>query len=113
MKIVSAYCVITTDHKRKNMPEILKDKHGDTNWTIIFSALAASIILVLQQWQSYRIAEIQATAEVNKVNFMSKDEINKHIKVLEDNFVSKDVLLEKYNEIKKRIEALEAKHENK
>ena len=57
------------------MPEILKNSDGTTNWTAIIASLGAMLVLVLQQWQSYRIAEIQTQAEVNKVNFMDKTEV--------------------------------------
>ena len=57
------------------MPEILKNNDGTTNWTAIIASLGAMLVLVLQQWQSYRIAEIQTQAEVNKANFMDKTEV--------------------------------------
>ena len=59
------------------MPEILKHPNGQTNWTAIFAALGAMLVLVLQQWQSYQIAVIKTQAEVNKVNFLDKAEVYK------------------------------------
>ena len=59
------------------MPEILQKNDGSTNWTAIFAAFAAALVLILQQWQSYRIAEIQAQGEVNKANFMNKEQVLK------------------------------------
>lgn len=74
------------------MPEVLKNNDGSTNWTAIFAAFAAALVLILQQWQTYRIAEIQAQAEVNKANFMSREKVLK----IED-------------ELLRRIDNLEAK----
>ena len=70
------------------MPEILKNNSGETNWNLIISAFFAGAILLLQQFQTYRIAEIKAQAEVNKQQLLTADEIEtkieKHIKSLVD-----------------------------
>jgi hypothetical protein len=57
------------------MPDILKHANGDIDYAKIFGAISVAVVLILQQWQSYRIAEIKAKGEVSAVNFMSKDEI--------------------------------------
>ena len=74
------------------MPEILKNTDGTTNWTAVIASLGAMLVLVLQQWQSYRIAEIQTQASVNKANFMDKTEV-----------------LEIEQKLRQRVEALEIK----
>ena len=66
------------------MPEILKHRNGDTNWVAIFSGIAAAIVLILQQWQTYKIAELRTEAEVNKINFLAKEEVYKIANDLED-----------------------------
>lgn len=66
------------------MPDVLKHPNGDTNWVAIFSGIAAAIVLILQQWQTYKIAELRTQAEVNKINFLAKDEVYKLANDLED-----------------------------
>ena len=83
------------------MPEILKRPNGETNWLAIFSAFAASAILILQQMQAYRIAEIQAQAEANKINFLDKEEVTK----------IGDKLRERLFKLELRVTKLEKYHE--
>ncbi len=72
------------------MSEILKKQNGELDFSKIFMAFAAAFVLVLQQWQSYRIAEIQATAKANKESFMPRKEVNEHVRRLEANYMPKD-----------------------
>jgi len=58
-----------------NMPEILKNRDGTTNWTALIAAIGATVVLILQQWQTYKIAEIKAEAEVQRVMFLEKDKV--------------------------------------
>lgn len=84
------------------MPEVLKNNDGSTNWTAIFAAFAAALVLILQQWQTYRIAEIQAQAEVNKANFMSRE------KVLQ----IEDELIRRLDKLEAKVEQMESKNGN-
>ena len=58
--------------------------------------LAFAIVIVLQQWQTYRIAEISARSKANHYNFMSieevrkcKDKINSRLTKLEQIIINK------------------------
>lgn len=100
------------------MPEILKNSDGSTNWAAIFAAFGAMAVLILQQWQTYRISEIKTQADVNKVNFLNKDEVYKierdlakRVKEMEDRFIDRDIILKKFTEYDERILALEKKHD--
>ena len=84
------------------MPEILQNNDGSTNWTAIFAAFAAALVLILQQWQSYRIAEIQAQGEVNKVNFLNKEEVYK---------IENDIV-KRVEKLEYRVKSLEDKNGN-
>ena len=75
------------------MPDMLKDKHGDTDWTKILMAFGAMAVLILQQWQSYRIAEIQTQGKVNSVQFMKRDEVIRRLDHMDEAFMRKDELL--------------------
>ena len=75
------------------MPDMLKDKHGDMDWSKVFMGFAMALVLVLQQWQSYRLAEIKAQGEVNAVQFMKRAEIVKRLDHMDDRFMQKDELL--------------------
>jgi len=74
------------------MPEIVKKPNGEVDWSKVFMGFAVALVLVLQQWQSYRIAEIKAQGEVNSVNFMSKDQIEKRLEMLEAKFMDRKEL---------------------
>ena len=91
------------------MPEILKKSNGETSWEKIFMGLAMGLVLVLQQWQSYRIAEIKAQGEVNSVNFMSKDEIEKRLEKLEAKFMDRKELRLHIDRIDNRMKIIEEK----
>lgn len=81
------------------MPELLQNKDGSTNWNAIFMGFAAALVLIMQQWQTYKIAEIKTQAEVNSVNFLSKD------KVLQ---IEQDII-NRVDKIENRLDVLEAK----
>lgn len=98
------------------MPEILKNSDGSTNWAAIFAGFGAMIVLILQQWQTYRISEIKVTADVNKANFMDKEkvlkiekELDDRISLMEGKFIDRDIILRKFDEYDRRILALEEK----
>jgi len=96
------------------MPDILKMPNGNTDWSKIGLAIAASVIMILQQWQSYRIAEIKAQGEINKVNFMSKDEIEKRLETLENKFMDREELrlhMQRIDDEIKRVEQWEKEQE--
>ena len=98
------------------MPEILKKPNGDTDYTKLFMAFAAAIVLILQQWQTYKIAELKAEAEVSKVKFLDKEKVyaiendleNRLLK-LEEKFVPANELIERFDNIERRLDALEEK----
>jgi len=92
------------------MPEVLKHNNGDTDWTKVFMAVAAALVLVLQQWQSYRIAEIKAQGEINRINFMSKDEIEKRLEQLENKFMDREELRLHMQQLDDKIKEI-AEHE--
>ncbi len=72
------------------MPDLLKKNDGNIDYGKLFMAFAAAFVLILQQWQSYRIAEIQATAKANQESFMPRKEVNTHIRALEASYMPKD-----------------------
>jgi len=89
------------------VPEILKNQKGEVDYQKIFLGLAASLVLILQQWQSYRIAEIKTQGEVNAVNFMSKDEIEKRLEKLEDEFMHRNEINIHIKRIDDRLDMME------
>ena len=89
------------------MPEVLKKSNGEVDYTKLFMGLAMAIVLVLQQWQSYKIAEIQTVGEVNKINFMSKDKIEQRLEDLEKVFMNKEKLIKYFDKVEARLNRLE------
>ena len=102
------------------MPDLLKDKNGDTNWSAIFMGFAMALVIVMQQYQTMHIAEIKTQGEVNAINFMEKDEIEniqkdlmKRIEYVELHTMPKDIVGKILGTINGRISALETKqHEH-
>jgi len=75
------------------MPDLLKHTNGDIDYSKIAMGFAMALVLVLQQWQSYRLAEIKAQGEVNAIQFMKKDHIVKRLDHMDNIFMKKDELL--------------------
>ena len=75
------------------MPDILKHTNGDIDWSKLFMGFSVALVLIIQQWQSYRIAEIKAQGEVNAVQFMAKDKVIKRLNHMDTIFMKKDELL--------------------
>jgi len=75
------------------MPDILKHSNGNIDWSKVFMGFAMALVLVLQQWQSYRLAEIKAQGEVNAIQFMKKDEITRRLNHMDEKFMQKDELI--------------------
>jgi len=88
-------------------------------WGAIFTAFAAAIIMILQQWETYRLNEIKTEGEINDKHFMKRLEIedlyrgldNRIIKI-ETNFIDRDLIIHKVDEYNRRIEKLEVKVDN-
>jgi len=102
------------------MPEILKHPNGDTNWTLIISAFAAGVVLILQQWQTYKIAELREEAAVQKVMFLDKDTVYKiekdlqsRMQHLESEYIPRNDLDGRLERIEKDIDYLKGFHETK
>ena len=72
------------------MPEILKT-NGQTDYPKIFMGFAASLVLVLQQWQTYKIA----------------NELQKRMDAMEDGFISKGELPHRFSAIDDRLDIIE------
>ena len=98
------------------MPEILKNKDGNTNWSAIFMGFATALVLIMQQWQTYKIAEIKTQAEVNAANFMARDKVVKiaddlrnEVNYLEQHMLDKGVIMESIKNIEDRVSRLETR----
>ncbi len=89
------------------MPDILKHSNGETDWTKILMAFGAMLVLILQQWQSYRIAEIQATAKANEKSFMPRKEVYEHIQRVEASYVPKDEIMGVFKDVDERLKTIE------
>jgi len=96
------------------MPEKIKKVVGETSWSTIFMGLAMALVVVMQQYQTMRIAEIKTLAEVNKINFMEKQEVEDiahsledKVHYLEQNVLDKQVIMSGLNNLEDRIVVLE------
>jgi len=75
------------------MPDILKNSAGGIDYSKIAMGFAVAFVVVLQQWQTYRIAEIKAQGEITKIQFITKDAVNKRLDHMDDVFMKKTELL--------------------
>jgi len=75
------------------MPDIIKNVHGELDWTKVFMGFAMALVLILQQWQAYRIAEIKAQGEITKIQFITKAAVEKRLDHMDDVYMKKDELL--------------------
>ncbi len=89
------------------MPELLKNEKGKMDLSKVFRAFAAAFVLILQQWQAYRIAEIQAEAKANKESFMPRKEVYEHIQKVEDSYVPKNEMMAVFKDVDKRLKDIE------
>ena len=102
------------------MPDLLKDKEGNTNWSALFMGFAMALVIVMQQYQTMHIAEIKVQGEINTINFMHKDEVRQiqadlmsRVEYVELHTMPKDVVGKILGTINGRISALEEKeHEH-
>jgi len=90
------------------MPEILKNSDGSTNWAAIFAGFGAMVVLILQQWQTYKIAELKAEADVQKVMFLDKDTVYKIEKDLQKRMEHLESEYIPRNDLNGRLERIEA-----
>ena len=57
------------------MPDILTKENGDTDWTKLFMGFAMAIVLIIQQVQTYHIADLKAQASIQEKVFMPKERV--------------------------------------
>ena len=75
------------------MPDFVKHSNGEIDWSKLFMGLAVALVLVLQQWQAYRIAEIKANGEIIKIQFITKEKVNERLNHMDKIYMKKDELL--------------------
>ena len=59
------------------MPDFVKHSNGDIDWTKLFMGFAMAIVLIIQQFQTYHIADLKAQAAIQERVFMPKDRVLK------------------------------------
>jgi len=112
---------VSWQRERDSVPEILKNSDGSTNWAAIFAGFGAMVVLILQQWQTYKIAELREEASVQKIMFLDKDtvykiekELQKRMQHLEDEYIPRNDLNNRLERMEKDIDRLKGLHdENK
>jgi len=57
------------------MPDILTKSNGDIDWTKLFMGFAMAIVLIIQQVQTYHIADLKAQASIQERVFMPKERV--------------------------------------
>ena len=59
------------------MPDFVKHSNGEMDWSKLFMGLAMAIVLIIQQFQTYHIADLKAQAVIQEQVFMPKERVLK------------------------------------
>ena len=57
------------------MPDFVKHSNGEIDWSKLFMGIAMAIVLIIQQFQTYHIADLKAQAVIQEKIFMPKDRV--------------------------------------
>jgi len=80
------------------MGEAFKTENREYDIPKIAMGLAMAILVIMQQYQTMHIAEIRTMAEVNRANFMDKDEVMEEV----------EKGMERYRKLNDRLAKIEA-----
>jgi len=59
------------------MPDFVKHSNGEIDWSKLFMGLAMAIVLIIQQFQTYHIADLKAQGSIQEKLFMPKERVLK------------------------------------
>ena len=59
------------------MPDFVKHSNGEVDWSKLFMGFAMAIVLIIQQFQTYHIADLKAQAGIQEKLFMPKERVLK------------------------------------
>jgi len=57
------------------MPDFVKHSNGELDWSKLFMGFAMAIVLIIQQFQTYHIADLKAQAAIQEKVFMPKERV--------------------------------------
>ena len=57
------------------MPDFVKHSNGTMDWSKLFMGLAMAVVLVIQQFQTYHLADLKAQAGIQEKLFMPKERV--------------------------------------
>jgi len=59
------------------MPDFVKHSNGEMDWSKLFMGLAMAVVLIIQQFQTYHLADLKAQASIQEKLFMPKERVLK------------------------------------
>ena len=81
------------------MPDFVKHSNGDMDWSKLFMGLAMAIVLIIQQFQTYHIADLKAQKEISDAKFITRIAVEKRLDHMDETFMKKDELLHHLNKL--------------
>jgi len=88
------------------MPDFVKHSNGEMDWSKLFMGLAMAVVLIIQQFQTYHLADLKAQAAIQEKLFMPKDRV---LKKENEALAKLRLALDKLDAIEKRLDKIEGK----
>ena len=76
------------------------------DWSKLFMGLAMAVVLIIQQFQTYHLADLKAQAAIQEKLFMPKDRV---LKKENEALAKLRLALDKLDAIEKRLDKIEGK----
>jgi len=81
------------------MPDFVKHSNGEMDWSKLFMGLAMAIVLIIQQFQTYHIADLKAQKEISDAKFITRIAVEKRLDHMDEEFMKKSELLDHLNRL--------------
>ena len=88
------------------MPDFVKHSNGEMDWSKLFMGLAMAVVLIIQQFQTYHLADLKAQAAIQEKLFMPKDRV---LRKENEALAKLKLALDKLDAIEKRLDKIEGK----
>jgi len=88
------------------MPDFVKHSNGEMDWSKLFMGLAMAVVLIIQQFQTYHLADLKAQASIQEKLFMPKDRV---LRKENEALAKLKLALDKLDAIEKRLDKIEGK----
>ena len=81
------------------MPDFVKHSNGEVDWSKLFMGFAMAVVLIIQQFQTYHIADLKAQKEISDAKFITRIAVEKRLDHMDETFMKKSELLHHLNKL--------------